>query len=153
MEPSVKYIRFSILEVIIMPNNLLANPEYYENIDLDSIETEKQVIDIIKQFLQSNVNDINDGYFNDIVDDLENTDNREIRFDDNKTHTEVHGKSDERIVYGAFRYREYVEHHPQTMWTYTFEIIETEFGLYMATESWGWLKGTNLSNRVDRIFK
>jgi hypothetical protein len=129
-----------------MQVNLLANPEYYRT-DYRELNDEEDVISIVKQFLKSNVNGENE-HFVKIFQDLERDRNNEIRFDSSDEQISLYGNTGNRVAYGAFRHSALV-HSTQTVWTYTFQIIKTDDGLYLSADSWGWLQKSNLSKRVS----
>lgn len=127
-----------------MQANLLANKSYYRT-DYRKLNNKKDVIRLFKEFLKSNVN-ANEKQFDKIFNNLES--NHEIRFDNSNENINLHGNTGPRIAYGAFRH-EAIVHSVQTVWTYTFEIIKTDTGLYLSTDNWGWLPKNNLSERVS----
>lgn len=131
-----------------MPVNLLANPEHYR-VNKRDLNTESDVIEIVKEFLRSNVNG-DEEHFDTMFGDMSKEYNREIRFDESNEEVTRHGNEGERVAYGAFRHSA-LEHGTQTVWTYTFEIIETDNNLYLGTDSWGWLHDADLEDRVTRL--
>ena len=134
-----------------MQVNLLANPEYYRT-EYRELNSEKDVLSIIKEFLKSNVNGDAE-QFEKIFQDIEQDRNNEIRFDNSDELISVYGNVGNRIVYGAFRHSALV-HSTQTVWTYTFQILKTNEGkLYLSTNSWGWLPKNNLAKRVRTHFE
>ena len=128
-----------------MQVNLLANTEHYRT-DYRELNDEKDVIGIVKEFLKSNVTG-EDEQFAKMFQDLERDRNNEIRFDNSDEQISLYGNRGNRVAYGAFRHSALV-HSTQTVWTYTFQIIKTDDGLYLSADSWGWLRTANLSKRV-----
>lgn len=116
--------------------------------DKKSLKTEKQIINYIKEYLRSNISNIKE-YFEKISEEIEKNENREIRFDNTESDVEVQGKKGNRIVYGAFRYKDVARSDKKTYWTYTFRILENSNNLYLIVDKWAWPSNTNLSDRVD----
>ena len=129
-----------------MRTNLLANPEHYRT-EYMNIDTENDVLSLVEDFLRSNVN-ADESEFEKMFRDIKKSRNHEIRFDTTEATVNRYGNEGPRIAYGAFRHSALV-HSTQTVWTYTFELLQTKNGLYLGTDSWGWLQSDDLSKRVD----
>jgi hypothetical protein len=128
-----------------MAINLLANPEHYR-MERCELNSEDAVMDMVKEFLRSNVN-ATEEQFEKMFYDMEKERNHEIRLDDREGY-ERHGNSGTRVAYGAFKHSAF-EHSVQTAWSYTFEVIDTGDELYLGADSWGWLPDVDLASRVD----
>lgn len=128
-----------------MRTNLLANQEHYRT--NKQVKDKKQVLDVIEDYLRTHVN-AEEGEFRKIFSDINDKGNHEIRIDRTDEMVQRHGVEGNRVAYGAFRHSAIV-HSVQTVWTYTFEMIEDGDQIYLGADSWGWLADDNLSERVD----
>lgn len=134
-----------------MAINLLANKEHYRADSGRKLESNKDVMNLIKEYLRSEVS-ATDEQFDTIFGDMKKERNQVVRFDSSDEVVTRFGNEGERVAYGAFKYSA-LEHSVQTSWSYTFEILDTGEQYYVSLDSWGWLPDVDLEGKVTTLLE
>ena len=134
-----------------MALNLLPSENRYTFSDSPAVRNRVDVLYLVKRFLRER-SPADEEQLNTMMIDIREDRNHVVRFTEGDEPTVVprHGT---RISYGAFRHSA-LEHSTQTVWSYTFEIVETdEEQIKIRTDNWGWLHGSDLENKVSALLE
>lgn len=131
-----------------MAINLLPSEEYYEISEDKYSPTELNTLQVVKDYLREKT-PVDSKQLRKIYQDVEKFRNFVCYLDDYKS-VERNGVEGERVAYGAFSHSA-LEHSTQTVWSYTYEILDVGDGYYMTINTWGWLPDTDLRRKVDQL--